>query len=317
MAITTQGYDGVAHEIDEVGWAHISDSYGSAYSVAGLDGAPDENAGRVTTVSSADRTVAVAPLIAYGHGVRDRSDSTVNVQLPSVTAGLARWFLVALRRDWQANTSTIAALPDAQTSAVIPPQRETTRGVKDDQPLALVQITGGQSIPTQVIDLRCWSGNGGVVAATTNALAYLSALGSRVTVGETVWTRGLNAQGTPVWTVPTREDSGWVACTSANGFNAAGLFVRLVDGVIHTRGSIIPTAPRTLTTDYELAAYLPSIARLGPNLSHWPGTCTRTGSNVNFEIRPGAGQILVRQSGPDITVDTNTNFVPVGWLGLP
>lgn len=205
MAITTQGYDGVAHEIDEVGWAQISDSYGSTYSVAGLDGAPDENAGRVTTVSSAERTVAVSPLIAYGHGVRDRSDSTVNVQLPAVTVGLARWFFVAVRRDWQTNTTTISALPDAQVARVIPTQRLVNPGVQDDQPLALVQITGGQSIPTAVVDLRCWSGNGGVTAATVDALAYLGRLGSRVTVGDLTYTRILGSTGTPEWITSTAD----------------------------------------------------------------------------------------------------------------
>lgn len=220
MAITTQGYDGVAHEIDEIGWAQISDSYGSAYSVAGLDGAPDENAGRVTTVSAAERTVAVAPLIAYGHGVRDRSDSTVNVQLPSVTVGLARWFLVAVRRDWQNNITTISALPNAQVARVIPTQRLAAPGVQDDQPLALVQITGGQSIPTAVVDLRCWSGNGGTTAATVDALAYLDKLGSRVTVADLTYTRVLGSTGTPEWV--TSSATFMKVHTFATQLNAAG-----------------------------------------------------------------------------------------------
>lgn len=200
MAITTQLYDGAEFEADEVGWAGVTGSFGSDYGVRGLTpNTPDENAGRVTTVPSADRTVAVAPAIFYGHGVRDRSDSTVNVQLPSVPTGQARWFLVAVRRDWQNNVTTIAAVPDGQASKVIPSQRNANPGVRDDQPLALVQITGGQSIPTAVVDLRCWSGNSGLMAADTLALSYLSRLGSTVIIGGVQWDRLLDAQGSPVW----------------------------------------------------------------------------------------------------------------------
>lgn len=199
MAITTQGYDGEAHEIDEVGWAQIAGFYGSSYGVAGLDGAPDQTAGRVTTVASAERTVAVAPMIAFGHGVRDRSDTTVNVQLPAVAVGLVRWFLVAVRRNWQTNTTTIAALPSAQASQVIPSQRLTNPGVQDDQPLALVQVTGGQSIPTAIVDLRVWSGHAGLVAASQAALAYLERLGTQVTIGTKTWTRLLSSTGSPTW----------------------------------------------------------------------------------------------------------------------
>lgn len=311
MAITTQGYDGVAHEIDEVGWAHISDSYGSAYSVAGLDGAPDENAGRVTTVSSADRTVAVAPLIAYGHGVRDRSDSTVNVQLPSVTAGLARWFLVAVRRDWQANTTTIAALPDAQTSAVIPPQRETTRGVKDDQPLALVQITGGQSIPTQVIDLRCWSGNGGVVAATVDALRYLSTLGSQVLVGTTLWCRTVDQTGSPVWVPLSYRDTGPLPVTGTNGFSTSGT-ARSLNGSSSMFGNFRPTSNGGITTDFKSAGYLPAgtrppVAMLVPAYSNLPAL-------VHARINPsGLVEFILAEGTLAITPATIFSINGVTW----
>lgn len=199
MAITTQGYDGAAFEIDEVGWAQIAGFYGAEYAVAGLNGAPDENAGRVTTVTSADRTVAVAPAVFYGHGVLDRSDSTVNVQLPAVAAGTARWFLVAVRRNWQTNSTTVAALTATQVQPVIPPQRLNTPGVEDDQPLALVQVTAGQSIPTAVVDLRCWAGNAGVVGASDGVRSYLTRLGTQLMVGAKMWTRLLSNTGSPVW----------------------------------------------------------------------------------------------------------------------
>lgn len=256
MAITSQGYDGEAHEIDEVGWAGISGSFGADYGVRGLDGAPDENAGRVTTVSSAERTVAIAPAIFFGHGVRDRSDSTINVQLPAVAVGVTRWFLVAVRRDWQGNATVVAALPDAQASRVIPSQRLVQPGVQDDQPLALVPITGGQSIPGTPIDLRCWSGNAGLVAASTDALAYLNRLGSRVTVGRDTWIRAVGSTGSPEWIAPPPSDSGPLAVTGLNGFSASGT-ARARAGWAGMYGAFKSDGAGGITTEFKTLGRLP------------------------------------------------------------
>lgn len=288
MAITSQGYDGIDHEIDEVGWAGISGSFGSAYSVRGLDGAPDESAGRVTPVSAAERTVAVAPAVFFGHGVRDRSDSTVNIQLPFVAQGIVRWFLVAVRRDWQANASVVTAVPDPQSTKTIPSQRLTQPGVQDDQPLALVQITGGQSIPTAIVDLRCWSGNGGLVAASTDALAYLDRLGSSVLVAGVRWDRAVDAQGSPVWTRPapsacgpgsgTPNVFGQIALPHGLGYAPTYCAVTMASGIASGDGAVTESAVRDYTVVIWDKTPTDIIVRLvNRSTGQWAGSGSRFG----------------------------------------
>jgi hypothetical protein len=145
VAITSVGYDG---SVTEVEWAGLAQFVGSAYAVGGL------NDWRVETVAGQDRTVRILPGTGYGHGVADLSDANVTLQLPTIGSG-TRWDLVVARRDWQppGGTTTFTHVTGTATQQ-IPAGRKSGPGVEDDQPLALVQVTAGQTLPTGIVDLR-------------------------------------------------------------------------------------------------------------------------------------------------------------------
>jgi hypothetical protein len=98
-----------------------------------------------------------------------------------------------------------------------------------------VQVTAGNTVPTNVLDLRVWQANGGAVAATgaigSNgvplALQYLNGAGTEVWVDTTVWHRYVDGSGSLQWEstelaatraayVPT-----WTNLTVGNGTQTA------------------------------------------------------------------------------------------------
>lgn len=191
MAIISAGYDGT---VDEVQWASMIKRVGSSdYGVVHPTGL------KVTAAAGADRTVNIAAGQCWGHGVHDTSDSVVSVQLDPITTG-TRWDLIVVRRDWTGagGLTTITAVKGTSTKA-IPAARLIGPGTTDDQPLALVQLTAGQTLPTAVVDLRCWSSNGGVHAMDILALGYLDMIGSTVFINGQTWHRVINSSGTGDW----------------------------------------------------------------------------------------------------------------------
>src|SRR5690625_1507834 len=158
MAITSVGYGGTVDYPD----------YGKGVVTPGrysFDGANDFRPTRVT--GGSDRTVRVAGGTAQGWGVRDTEDSaSVDVQLGSISSG-SRWDLVGLQRDWSAEASSLVVVSGGSSEAI--PSRDTDPGVKDVQPIALARVQAGQQYVTDVIDLRCWAADGGLVAVHTRA----------------------------------------------------------------------------------------------------------------------------------------------------
>lgn len=194
MAITSSvGYGG---SIDETEWARMASLLGASYGVVG----PDD--WRVTTVPAADRTVAIAAGTGWGRGVRDINDGPVTLQGDVVATG-SRWDLVVARRDWELDGGkTTFEIVKGGATKQLPAGRLVGPGVLDDQPIALVRFTAGQQLPTELVDLRCWPGNGGLVAVAMEALAYLDDVGSRVSVGGFTWERRFDPQGAPAWLPP-------------------------------------------------------------------------------------------------------------------
>lgn len=195
MAIISVGYDGA---VTESQWADMIKKIGSAeYGVVGL------NDLKVTSVPASDRTVSISAGKAWGHGVFDENTASASVQLDPVASG-SRWDLVALRRNWTGVGGATTLVKVNGTSAKeIPAGRSKGAGVIDDQPLALVQVVAGQSQPAAVVDLRCWSGNGGVIANNEMALSYMDSLASQVfiNVNGKTYTRIIGIDGNPAWTV--------------------------------------------------------------------------------------------------------------------
>jgi hypothetical protein len=105
-----------------------------------------------------------------------------------------------MHRDWTPpGGSTTGGKITGTTTKQIPP-RSNTAGVTDDQPLALVQWTAGQTQPTAIVDLRCWAGNGGMVAKDELAYTYLTRVGAQVTINGSEWKCLLGDNDAVQWT---------------------------------------------------------------------------------------------------------------------
>jgi len=193
MAITSAGYDGT---VTEVQWASLIPSAGS--SEYGVLGASDFN---VTAHPTTAYAVNVSTGTAWGQGVIDISDSVVPVQCDAPAAGVIRWDLICVRRDWRplAGGPTTITKVNGGTTADIPAGRNNTPGTLDDQPLFLVQWTGGQTQPTAFIDLRCWAGNGGLTARNDLVRKYLTRAGTQVEILGALWQRRVSANGDLEW----------------------------------------------------------------------------------------------------------------------
>lgn len=190
MAITSIGYDG---SVNEAQWAKLLPLAGSAH--YGVAGAGDW---KVTTHATLDRGVRVAAGSGWGHGVLDTSDATTSLSGATVGSG-SRWDLIVARRNWSGTGGTTTFVLIGGSSSKALPARNTSPGVLDDQPLALVQFTAGSTAATAIIDLRCWARNGGMTAKDDMALTYLKEPGASVLINGTSWRCELDANGSTAW----------------------------------------------------------------------------------------------------------------------
>lgn len=180
MTIDSVGYSG---SIGWAQWAEMASKLGTDYGVVG------ESDFQVSIYNGPAGEVRVKPGLAHGQGVVDAMD------VETLVGGLDSpntWYTIALRRDWTAGPgneeTSLIAIPGGASQA-ISGARLTGSGVVDDQPIALVFRSG--ITLTTIVDLRCWWGNGGLIAATSDALAYLGRPGSVAWVGNIPWRRVL------------------------------------------------------------------------------------------------------------------------------
>ena len=167
---------------------------------------------KVTAVAGADRTVSIAAGKGFGHGITDYTYANETLQLDTIASG-SRWDLIAVRRDWTptAGVSKFVKINGGATP-VIPGGRQSNAGGIDDQPLALVQVTAGQTQPTAIIDLRTWSGDGGVIVAAHDLVrTFMNSTGTRLWVDGIDWIRRVGANDTPEWV-----RANWVHAEFAN-----------------------------------------------------------------------------------------------------
>jgi hypothetical protein len=196
VTFTSHGYDTTTgNPYTEIAWAEAHPPIGA--STYGVMGGSDW---KVTAVTGADRTVSIAAGFGWGHGVTDRTTANETIQLDTVTSG-SRWDLIVVRRDWTptAGESKFMKINGGSVKA-IPGGRLSGAGAIDDQPLALVQVTAGQTQPTSIVDLRCWARNGGVVAKDDIAKGYLNDLGTELYINGIEWRYIPGANDVPEWT---------------------------------------------------------------------------------------------------------------------
>lgn len=292
MTITSTFYDGT---VDEQAWSEGVPRVGaSEYGVVGV------NDLRVTAVSGQDRTVAVAVGKAWGKGIHDIVDAVETVQLPSVSTG-SRWDLIAVRRVWSTNTTTIVRIAGSGTRG-IPAGRLTGFGTTDDQPLALVRVQKDSTVIQEIIDLRCWAGNGGMFAADKLALSYLEMPGAVVQVGEDRWFRTTS----PGWRLVSGQKDVLSPATAPAGFEFSGSI--LVEGfgsgkkitvainVVRTGSNLTMDASQSFQ---QIGVPIPGAARGSASLISQTGEVSGGGPmayNVQVALNPVSGQILWRRA---------------------
>lgn len=153
---------------------------------------------KVSTLGGLDRGLRINAGTGCGDGIMDVTAEYETLSLPLVGSG-SQWFMVVRRRNWATPATTaLAVIPGTSEKKL--PARSDAPGVESDQPLALCRVQAGQTVVQEIIDLRCWAGNGGVVAADVLALDYLARPGADVLIGSTTWRYRIGDNGAWGWT---------------------------------------------------------------------------------------------------------------------
>lgn len=187
MTISSIGYAG---SVTFAQWPLLVGGQMAPYGIMGGPGDLKVSAG------TADRELLVQPGVVGGQGILDTSDAVVSL-VGGVVASGSRWDMVVLRRDWALASSTLMLIPGGSSKAL--PSRQMTPGLKDDQPIALVRFAAGQAAVQEIVDLRCWQGPGGCVAADGMVRDYIDRIGTRLWVAGISWIRAVNTSGVAVW----------------------------------------------------------------------------------------------------------------------
>ena len=285
------GYDGpiAANE-----WALMQQVIGIDYSAATKD------ACRVTANTSG---VQVAAGQIGGWGVLDVVTASQQVNLSAPGSG-ASWWMIVARRNWTTKATTFVAIAAGTSRPSILPTRLTAPGTQDDQPLALVGWTAGQSQPGSVVDLRVIGIAGQQLAFDTQALQYLTIPGRQVRVGTANWICGVNSTtGTIEWLSGTTGDGARVTFSTTSPAGS-GWYLLLASGTraaFHWRSTDNVAANTAATPNFTLpAGYRPSgrtaLAAAGGALTPRTAACVLDSTGV-WQVYNGHSSATV------ITVD--------------
>lgn len=159
------------------------------YHVEGLED------GRVVTNAIGDRGVYVKPGKIIGDGIMDIFEANTQLNFASVAAGSPdRWDMVVLRRLWNAtpgsSTATYTIIQGGPNRAL--PARNNNKGVLADQPIALCRIKAGSTAVQEIVDLRCWAHNGGMIALDKLVMSYQDQIGTTINIAGETWTYQVN-----------------------------------------------------------------------------------------------------------------------------
>jgi hypothetical protein len=259
VTFTSHGYDTTTgNPYTEIAWADAHPLIGS-----GTYGVRSGSDWAVTAVTGADRTVSIAPGFGWGSGVTDQTVANETIQLDTVTSG-SRWDLIVARRDWTptAGETKFMKINGGSTKS-IPGGRLMTPGGIDDQPLALVQVTAGQTQPTAIVDLRCWANNGGMVAKDELVKGYLNKIGTELYIGGVEWRYVPGANDVPEWvSAVTTQDAADVTTAGSGwqlGSGGGKPRVRRVGTMVHLSGAAIRTGSGSVSNILTIpAAFRPA-----------------------------------------------------------
>ncbi len=210
--VTPVGYSG---PVTNEEWAKFAGHMGTPYAVLPLlpSGTDPSGSFRPTKSTTVARSVRIAAGRAFGAGVIDTNNATVEFQLPTVSSGY-RWYLVAIRRTWGSTKASSFVAIQSGTNANLPtiPARSIGAGVEDDQPICLALLKAGETEVQNIIDLRVFFGAGGLYAIDPTVTQYLP-VGTVFRCGNTVYSRVLSSNLTPTWTTqvdPVPPETGWL-----------------------------------------------------------------------------------------------------------
>jgi hypothetical protein len=299
VTFTSHGYDTTTgNPYTEIAWADAHPLIGS-----GTYGVRSGGDWAVTAVPNADRTVSIAPGFGWGSGVTDSTVANETIQLDTVTSG-SRWDLIVARRDWTptAGETKFMKINGGSTRA-IPGGRLMTPGGIDDQPLALVQVTAGQTQPTAIVDLRCWANNGGMVAKDELVKGYLNKLGTELYIGGTEWRYVPGANDVPEW-VATGSVTTYAPVGNSKFTVAGGIYTTLEGSKRRVTVDIMMTRiDSSVAIEQEwnlIATVLPTGAQGSSIVKYIPVTVVGTGNNGTalLAFNPVSGGVSLRGITP-------------------
>jgi len=295
MAITSVGYAG---SITDNNWRRMATAaVGSTYGV-------DDFASWRPTIGTGDRATQLADGGIFGLGVRDVSDAPISLTHAPAVSG-SRWDLIVAHRNWSTKTTTPQIIQGSSVKAL--PDRDTGFGATNDQPIALVRITAGQSAVQEIIDLRCIPGDAGLVAFDLLTRSYLDRVGTTVRIGNYEWTRTVDSLGSPMWThLDVTPDTGWVEITRNSGWNFTFGQARRIGALITVRIS----AGRTQgwSANGELAIIPPQFR---PDTNWYVNSSANTGK-TEFMFTPGGQVVASQNSGGATGVTLSTTYPAPG-----
>jgi hypothetical protein len=274
MALSSVGFDGTLSEQD---WATMASLTGAQYAV--------RLAGdfQVSVHAGSTLTVDIAAGTAFGRGVTVVNTAQISIALDSVTSG-ARWDAIVIRRNWTTNTVTVEKITGTATRAV-PAGRNNSPGTLDDQVIALVQSTFGQTLPTAVIDMRVFPSKvltvSDLLAITNPAVGMEAVVLGGGTKQDTRWRYQLDPTGNAGW---ARDDSDQLSRTLTSNVS------------LFTQSAMITTAAGWT------AGSLSNRALVDRNMV-----------SIDIELRLTGARIVADANGnfPDQTIATiNSAFAP-------
>ena len=161
--------------------------------------------GQVVANGVGDRGFTVKKGTIIGDGIMDVFENDQNMNFASVASGAPdRWDMVVLRRTWNAtpgaSTSVYTIIQGGPNRTL--PARSNNKGVVTDQPMALARLKAGSNVVQEIVDLRTWAHNGGLIAVDGLVRNYLTELGTEVCIGTERWIYTMVKSGndlTPYW----------------------------------------------------------------------------------------------------------------------
>lgn len=239
MAFDSIGYDGT---VNEVQWGKLI-----AYTASSEYGVNYPTSFEATTVAGQSLMVKLSAGTAWTAGVVDSESAETTVELEPVLSG-SRWDLIVIRRNWTppGGATSIAVVKGNSARAL--PSRETARGVLEDQPLWLVRVDAGNSLPSAYVDLRVFARNGGCTANEDLVRSYMNSLGTMIEIRGKLWIRTAGSDGLPEWTVLSDStDTGWVfGARSGTGWTTGGsdhVYSRRLGNLVDVRMQVTRNGP--------------------------------------------------------------------------